>query len=159
MKGFSLFTDVTCFFRKQKRKQTLISESKITERFNDIAKYNHHLMTETVFSAGNISMPIEEVSPLDVNKSSESLATVKTFHVSENDISEVTCDVGEMSDHSLAVTGSSDATISMPIEKVSPLEVHTLSEPLATEATCNVCVSEMSEVTCDIGEMSDYSLE
>ncbi|XP_078378759.1 uncharacterized protein LOC144661922 isoform X2 [Oculina patagonica] len=108
---------------------------------------------------GNISMPIEEVSPLDVNKSSESLATVKSFHVSENDISEVTCDVGEMSDHSLAVTGSSDATISMPIEKVSPLEVHTLSEPLATEATCNVCVSEMSEVTCDIGEMNDYSLE
>ncbi|KAL9965048.1 hypothetical protein ACROYT_G028775 [Oculina patagonica] len=105
---------------------------------------------------GNISMPIEEVSPLDVNKSSEALATVKTFHVCEKDLSEVTCDVGEMSDHSLAVTGSSDATISMPIEKVSPLDAHTFSE--ATEATCIVCVSEMSEVTRDIGGMSDHSL-
>ncbi|XP_078378780.1 uncharacterized protein LOC144661936 isoform X3 [Oculina patagonica] len=49
----------------------------------------------------NISMPIEEISPLDVHKSSQAVATVKTFPVSENDISKV---YGEMSDHSLAVT-------------------------------------------------------
>ncbi|XP_078378776.1 uncharacterized protein LOC144661936 isoform X1 [Oculina patagonica] len=78
--------------------------------------------------------------------------------MSENDISEVTCDVGEMSDNSLEVTRSCDPTISMPIEKVYPLDVDSSSKAVATEATCNVCVNAISEVTCDIGEMSDHSL-
>ncbi len=151
MKGYSLLTDVTCVFRDQKKQLILISESNSLNTpmilFNEAINL---LMTETVSSTDNTSMPIEEVFPL--------VKKVETFRMSENDISEVTCDVGEMSDNSLEVTRSCDPTISMPIEKVYPLDVDSSSKAVATEATCNVCVNAISEVTCDIGEMSDHSL-
>ncbi|XP_078380681.1 uncharacterized protein LOC144663562 isoform X2 [Oculina patagonica] len=111
-----------------------------------------------VYSAGNISKPVEGVSPLDAHESSEGVATVETFHTSENNISKVTCDDGGRSNHSLAVTGSSAVNISMPNEKVSSLDAQESSEVVAAEDALSILDNEISEVSYDFGKGNDISL-
>ncbi|XP_078378761.1 uncharacterized protein LOC144661924 isoform X2 [Oculina patagonica] len=107
---------------------------------------------------GNISMPVEEVSPLDAQKSSKAVETVEAFHISENNISEVTCDNAERSNHSLAVTRSSAVNIGMPIEKVFSHDVQESSEVLAAENALSIIDNEINEATYDFGKGSDISL-
>ncbi|KAL9965047.1 hypothetical protein ACROYT_G028774 [Oculina patagonica] len=118
---------------------------------------DHCLAVKRSFSRF-ISMPIEKVSSLDKLESTDAAATKDICNISENEISEVTCDIDGMGDHSLTITGSPVAYVNMPIEKVSTLNIHKSSEAAGTEDTGYICENEISEVTCDNGEMSDHSL-
>ncbi|KAL9965093.1 hypothetical protein ACROYT_G028842 [Oculina patagonica] len=137
--------------------QALISNN-IMEAEEAFAVRRWQGLRETVYSAGNISKPVEGVSPLDAHESSEGVATVETFHTSENNISKVTCDDGGRSNHSLAVTGSSAVNISMPNEKVSSLDAQESSEVVAAEDALSILDNEISEVSYDFGKGNDISL-
>ncbi|XP_078380269.1 uncharacterized protein LOC144663231 [Oculina patagonica] len=102
----------------------------------------------------------KEVSTLDVHKSSQAVGAEDTGYISENEVSEVTFNNGEMNDHSLAVTGSSATNISMPIEKASKLVVHELSEGVATEEleASGIAENEINECSCVICKVSDHCL-
>ncbi|XP_078380682.1 uncharacterized protein LOC144663562 isoform X3 [Oculina patagonica] len=135
-----------------------LGENEINECSCAICKMSDTWLAVSRSFSHYISMPVEKVSSQDVQESSEAVATKDICNISENEISEVTCDNDGMSDHSLAMTGSPIANISMPIEKVSTPDERKSSEAVSTEDTGYICDNEISDFTCDNGEMSDHSL-
>ncbi|XP_078378766.1 uncharacterized protein LOC144661927 [Oculina patagonica] len=135
-----------------------IGENEINECSCAICKMSDHCLAVTRSFSRFISMPIEKVSSLDKLESTDAAATKDICNISENEISEVTCDNDGMSDHSLTLTWSPVANISIPIEKVSTPDVHKSSDSVGTEDTGYVCENEISEVTSHNGKMSDHSL-
>ncbi|XP_078380683.1 uncharacterized protein LOC144663563 isoform X1 [Oculina patagonica] len=133
------------------------SENEISDVTFDNDGMSDHLLAMTGSPAANISMPIEKVSTLNAHKSSEAVGAEDTVYICENEISEATFDNCEMSDHSLAVTGSSATNMSMPIENASKLVVHELSEAVELEAS-GFGENEMNECSCAICKMSDHCL-
>ncbi|XP_078378765.1 uncharacterized protein LOC144661926 [Oculina patagonica] len=108
-----------------------------------------------------ISMPVEKVSSTNEHESSDLEATVETFQMSENDISEVNRNNSEMSAHSLAMAGSSTANTSMPTEKVPSLYVQDssqASQAIANEDGDKIDENEVSECSCVICKVSDHLL-
>ncbi|KAL9965074.1 hypothetical protein ACROYT_G028806 [Oculina patagonica] len=136
------------------------SENEISEVTCDNDGMSDHSLAMTGSPVTNISMPIEKVSTPDVHKSSEAVRTEGTSYISENEISGVTFDNGEMNDHFLAVTGSSATNVGMPIEKASKLVVHELSKAVATEEleAIGIGENEVNECSCVICKVSDHCL-
>ena len=115
-----------------------------------------HSVAVTQSSGSHISVPIEKVSSLELHASAEAVVTEETTNTEQQEISDNTL-VDERSAHSVAVTQSSGSHISVPIEKVSSLELHASAEAVVTEETTNTEQQEISDNTL-VDERSAHSV-
>ena len=115
-----------------------------------------HSVAVTQSSGSHISVPIEKVSSLKLHASAEAVVTEETTNTEQQEISDNTL-VDERSAHSVAVTQSSGSHISVPIEKVSSLELHASAEAVVTEETTNTEQQEISDNTL-VDERSAHSV-
>ena len=137
---------------------TNTSEQTISEHTDAIDERSAHSVAATQSSGSHISIPIEKVSSLELHESAEAVATEEAMNTGEQTISEYSDAINERSAHSVAVTQSSGSHISIPIEKVSSLELHESAEAVATEETMNTGEQTISEYSDAINERSAHSV-
>ena len=117
-------------------------------------------------SAEDVTLPVEKVSSLDVLKSADAIATDETLVTGESEVTSFIHGVSAPSEDLVVGEKPSEAYVTLPVEKLSLLEVHHGPvEVMATGETANLdeveitaCAYDGSVITAEKGLSEDTTL-
>ena len=116
-------------------------------------------------SAEDVTLSLEKVSSLDVLKPAEATATDQTPVTDESEVTSSIHGVSAASEVVMEGETPPEAYVSLPVEKLSLLEVHGPAEVLATGETANLdgveitaCAYDGSVITAEKGLSEDTTL-
>ena len=124
-------------------------EGEITASSHSVITGQDLFIAADEYFEGNITLPLEKVSSLDVLKPAEAFAVDETSITDEGEVTSSTEGFSAASEVLMVGETLSEAYITLPVEKLSLLEVHGPAEVVATGETTNLDEVEFTACAYD----------